>query len=93
MSPPTAASSSGFAFKGPSAPPASFPTASQLRIGIVHARWNAECIGPLVQGAVGAMKKAGVKEENIVVESVPGSWELPMGVSRWVEWDRRRVGD
>lgn len=74
MSPPTAsASSSKFAFKGPSAPPTSFPNASSLRIGIVHARWNSECIVPLVKGAIDAMKKTGVREENIVVESVPGS--------------------
>lgn len=83
MSPPTAqGSAKAFTFKGPSAPPASFPTASSLRIAIVHARWNAECIGPLTKGAVQAMVDAGVKEENIVVESVPGSWELPMGVAR-----------
>lgn len=84
MSPPTAANSAKFTFKGPSAPPASFPNAASMRIGIVHARWNSECIGPLVKGAVNAMKKAGVKEENIVIESVPGSWELPAGVARLI---------
>ncbi|CAO1631498.1 unnamed protein product [Parajaminaea phylloscopi] len=84
MSPPTAQSSAKYAFKGPSAPPASFPTASGLRIGIVHARWNAECIGPLIQGCIKSIKKAGVKDENIVIESVPGSWELPAGTSRLI---------
>ncbi|KAK0529658.1 lumazine synthase [Tilletia horrida] len=69
--------------KGPSLlPPTSFPNAGTLRIGIVHARWNKECIDPLVRGCIESLTSAGVKNENIVVESVPGSWELPIGVSR-----------
>ncbi|KAE8225265.1 hypothetical protein CF319_g1963 [Tilletia indica] len=71
--------------KGPSLlPPTSFPNAGTLRIGIVHARWNTECIDPLVRGCVESLTKAGVKKENIVIESVPGSWELPIGVSRLI---------
>jgi 6,7-dimethyl-8-ribityllumazine synthase len=75
---------SSTSIKGPAPAPASFPGAEHLRIGIVHARWNTECIDPLVQGCVQSLTKAGVKQENIVIESVPGSWELPMGTSRWV---------
>ncbi|CCF52668.1 hypothetical protein NDA11_003860 [Ustilago hordei] len=70
--------------KGPAPAPTSFPGAENLRIGIVHARWNQECITPLVKGCVENMTKAGVKPENIVIESVPGSWELPFGVSRLI---------
>lgn len=70
--------------KGPAPAPTSFPGADKLRIGIVHARWNEECITPLVQGCVETITKAGVKPENIVIESVPGSWELPHGVSRLI---------
>ncbi|PWZ03817.1 Lumazine synthase [Testicularia cyperi] len=70
--------------KGPAPAPTSFPGAEKLRIGIVHARWNEECITPLVKGAVENITKAGVKPENIVIESVPGSWELPFGVSRMI---------
>lgn len=70
--------------KGPAPAPTSFPGASSLRIGIVHARWNEECITPLVTGCVDSITKAGVKPENIVIESVPGSWELPFGVSRLI---------
>ncbi|KAL9934854.1 hypothetical protein V8E36_006629 [Tilletia maclaganii] len=71
--------------KGPSLlPPTSFPNASTLRIGIVHARWNKECIDPLVRGCVESLTAAGVLQENIVVESVPGSWELPIGTSRLI---------
>lgn len=55
---------------------------SGLRIGIVHARWNAEIIDPLLEGTKAKLLACGVHESNIVVESVPGSWELPIGVQR-----------
>ncbi|RPA83369.1 Lumazine synthase [Ascobolus immersus RN42] len=55
---------------------------SQLRIAIVHARWNSTIIEPLVAGAKAVLLKRGVKEQNIVIESVAGSWELPIAVQR-----------
>ncbi|KAI1176878.1 6,7-dimethyl-8-ribityllumazine synthase [Nemania sp. FL0916] len=55
---------------------------SALRIGIVHARWNDSIIAPLLAGAKAQLAKCGVQESNIVVQSVPGSWELPVAVQR-----------
>jgi len=55
---------------------------SALRIGIVHARWNDQIIEPLLKGTKAKLSEAGVKESNIVVQSVPGSWELPIAVQR-----------
>ncbi|RYO78868.1 hypothetical protein DL766_010309 [Monosporascus sp. MC13-8B] len=55
---------------------------SGLRIGIVHARWNSSIIEPLLKGTVDKLLACGVKESNIVVQSVPGSWELPIAVQR-----------
>ncbi|KAI1143367.1 6,7-dimethyl-8-ribityllumazine synthase [Hypoxylon sp. FL0543] len=55
---------------------------SGLRIGIVHARWNSTIIEPLVKGTKDKLLSLGVKESNIVVQSVPGSWELPIAVQR-----------
>jgi 6,7-dimethyl-8-ribityllumazine synthase len=55
---------------------------SGLRIAIVHARWNTTIIDALVTGAKKSMTAAGVKSENIVIETVPGSWELPIAVQR-----------
>ncbi|OAX83537.1 6,7-dimethyl-8-ribityllumazine synthase [Emergomyces africanus] len=55
---------------------------SDLRIAIVHARWNDSIIHALVDGAKKAMLAAGVAEENIVTQTVPGSWELPVAVER-----------
>ncbi|CAD6575552.1 MAG: hypothetical protein ASARMPRED_007382 [Alectoria sarmentosa] len=55
---------------------------SNLRIAIVHARWNTEIISALVAGARRSLLASGVKVENIVVEDVPGSYELPFAVQR-----------
>ncbi|KAK1476482.1 6,7-dimethyl-8-ribityllumazine synthase [Colletotrichum cuscutae] len=55
---------------------------SALRIGIVHARWNSSIIEPLVKGAKEKLLACGVKESSIVVQSVPGAWELPISVQR-----------
>lgn len=55
---------------------------SNLRIGIVHARWNDAIIDPLLAGAKAKLLECGVKESNIVVQTVPGSWELPIAVQR-----------
>lgn len=55
---------------------------SNLRIGIVHARWNDAIITPLLDGTRKKLLESGVKEENIVVQTVPGSWELPIAVQR-----------
>jgi 6,7-dimethyl-8-ribityllumazine synthase len=60
---------------------------SELRIGIVHARWNTKIIDSLVAGAKKALTDAGVKEENIVLQTVPGSYELPYAVQRYVHLD------
>ena len=68
--------------KGPS--PDAKVDGSSLRIAIVHARWNKVIIDALVAGALKKLKEAGVKESNIVVESVPGSFELPIACSRCV---------
>ncbi|KAK6354372.1 hypothetical protein TWF730_008780 [Orbilia blumenaviensis] len=55
---------------------------SNLRIAIVHARWNTTLIEPLVAGAISRLKASGVLSENITIQSVPGSWELPIAVQR-----------
>lgn len=55
---------------------------SQLRIGIVHARWNLPIIQALLDGALTKLRELGVKEENIVVQAVPGSFELPFACSK-----------
>lgn len=68
------------ALKGPGAPQTH--DGSGLRIAIVHARWNTTIIDSLIAGTKKALTASGVKEENIAVESVPGSYELPLAVQR-----------
>jgi 6,7-dimethyl-8-ribityllumazine synthase len=58
------------------------PPGSGLRIAIVHARWNAVIIDSLVAGAKRSLLSAGVLEENIIIQNVPGSYELPFAVQR-----------
>src|SRR6187551_2702140 len=55
-----------------------------LRVGIIHARWNDKIIEPLLAGTKAKLLECGVQESNIVVQSVPGSWELPLAVQRYV---------
>ncbi|KAF9227751.1 Lumazine synthase [Gyrodon lividus] len=65
---------------------------SALRIAIVHARWNETVIGALVAGAVSKLKECGVKDTNIVVQSVPGSFELPLACSKVIVGSRVQAG-
>ncbi|KAK9476494.1 6,7-dimethyl-8-ribityllumazine synthase [Lipomyces japonicus] len=61
---------------------ASTISGSDLRIGIIKTRWNSKVIDALVDGALNKLDGLGVKKENIVLETVPGSYELPFAVSR-----------
>lgn len=51
----------------------------KARIGIVVAEWNSEITFALRDGAILFLKEHGVKEKNIVVQTVPGSFELAQG--------------
>jgi len=51
---------------------------SEVRIGIVKARWHEDIVGDLIGGAKEAFKEMGVKEENIIETEVPGAFELPL---------------
>ena len=49
------------------------------KIGIVVSEWNKEITEKLLQGSLDYLKKAGIDEENIVTEWVPGTFELTLG--------------
>lgn len=57
----------------------SVPNASELSIGIVVAEWNIDINTKLLEGAVETLQKHGVKEKNIIINYVPGSFELTYG--------------
>lgn len=62
----------------------------KIRVGIIHARWNKVVIDALVNGAIKRMLELGVREKNIIVESVPGSFELPWGSKRFIDAERKK---
>jgi len=59
--------------------PTTMPDASAMRVGIVVAEWNNEITSKLLEGAVNTLMANGVKESNIVIKWVPGSFELVFG--------------
>jgi 6,7-dimethyl-8-ribityllumazine synthase len=52
------------------------------KIAIVAARFNAFIVDRLVDGAVDALVKHGVKEDDIVVVHCPGAYEIPQVAKR-----------
>ncbi|NDW09579.1 6,7-dimethyl-8-ribityllumazine synthase [Dysgonomonas sp. 520] len=62
--------------------PETVPDGSEMNIGIVVSEWNGEITNALLDGAYKTLLKHGVKEENIMVEFVPGSFELVFGAKQ-----------
>lgn len=54
------------------------PSGEGMHIGIVVAEWNWEITGAMAQGAHNTLLKHGVPDINIEIETVPGSFELPL---------------
>jgi len=57
--------------------PFKFNSEKNIRIGIVVSEWNDRITDSLLKGAEDALKEQGIKEENIITQHVPGSFELP----------------
>lgn len=62
------------------------PSGADLKIGIVVSEWNENITGNLLKGAIQALTENGVKEENIKVEKVPGTYELPLASQFMLEY-------
>lgn len=60
----------------------SVPSATGMRFGIVVSEWNNSITGALLEGAESTLLKHGVSEEDIIVMTVPGSFELIFGASQ-----------
>ena len=65
--------------------PNKVPNAKGMKISIVVAEWNSEITENLKSGAVATLIKFGAIPEDIQVEYVPGSYELPMGAQYFLE--------
>jgi 6,7-dimethyl-8-ribityllumazine synthase len=56
------------------------PRGDGRRVGIVVSRFNESITRRLVEGALDALVRHGVRFEDIDVLWVPGAWELPLAV-------------
>lgn len=57
------------------------PDASGFSFVVIVSEWNAEITYALKEGCIQTLLKHGVKNENIKVIHVPGSFELPVAAS------------
>ena len=58
--------------------------ACKQELGADHILKRTAIIEPLLAGTKAKLLASGVKESNIVVQSVPGSWELPIACSKYM---------
>lgn len=49
-----------------------------MRFGVIRARFNEEVTQGLLDGALEVLKEAGVKDKDVTVVEVPGSYEIPV---------------
>ncbi|MCF6408288.1 6,7-dimethyl-8-ribityllumazine synthase [Pseudalkalibacillus salsuginis] len=59
-----------------------------LKVGIVVGRFNELITGKLLSGAEDALKRHGIKEQDIDVAWVPGAFEIPLIAKKMVESDK-----
>ncbi len=61
---------------GTGAPRGDVAGGEAMRVGVVAARWHDQVMTGLLDGALGALARCGVREPTVV--RVPGSFELPV---------------
>lgn len=59
--------------------------AQELKIAVVVSEWNNEITDNLKNAAVSTLLNHNLKETNIIVKYVPGSFELPLGAKLFIE--------
>jgi 6,7-dimethyl-8-ribityllumazine synthase len=64
--------------------PNDIPNAEDKIFGIVVSEWNTEITNALLEGSLEALGKAGVKQDNIIIHYVPGTYELAYGAQRMI---------
>ena len=60
----------------------SVPNAKGMRFGIVVSEWNHNITGALLEGAQQTLLKHGVEENDLIIMTVPGSFELVFGAAQ-----------
>ena len=67
--------------QGPSTSPHTRPDGTGRTIGIVAARWHAEIVDAMVQGAITELLACGVEQAAVSVYYCPGSYEIPVAAA------------
>jgi len=57
------------------------PSGKSMHLGIVVSDWNPEITSALLDGCKTLLTKQGVKEDNMVILNVPGTFELTSGAN------------
>ncbi len=65
--------------------PSILPSSKEMKFGIVVSEWNHEITGSLLKGAYDLLLKSGTTTDNIIVEHVPGSFEIPFAAKLLAE--------
>lgn len=63
-------------------------SARDIRLAVVAARYNEDIVGQLLAGARAAWQRLGGAEAALVVEQVPGAYELPLAARAFALSDR-----
>lgn len=66
----------------------SMPDASKMKFAIICSEWNEQVTDALLKGAFDTLEENGVKQDNIFVEYVPGTFELTFGARRAMQFYR-----
>ena len=54
----------------------------EARVAVIAARWNGEITDGLLSGAIKALTRHGIAQNNIEIFRVPGAFELPLASQR-----------
>lgn len=68
--------------------PDMIPSGKNFNIGIVVSEWNPTITNSLLDGAYSTLVDFGVERNNITVEHVPGSFELPTGAKLMLKYGK-----
>lgn len=68
--------------------PEALPQLKKARIGIAVSEWNREVTGSMLEAAVDVLKKCAIKNSNILIRWVPGSYELPLAAQFLIRYGK-----
>lgn len=63
-------------------------SANDAQYAIVVGRWNSFVVESLLDGALDALKRHGIKDEQLTVIRAPGAYELPIVCQKLAETER-----